>query len=87
MGRIYVNNDPEFLGLMEVSLVSAMRGHGRGTLLMQWLTELADASARPMLLHVEPHNPARRMYERHGFLAQELDGAYLKMQRPSRLSV
>ena len=81
IGRIYLNNDPESLWLMEISLISALRGRGLGTLLMQWLTDMADTSERPMLLHVEPNNPARHMYERSGFVAQELEGAYLKMER------
>lgn len=88
VGRIYVSDGPQTLGLMEVSLLSALRGQGLGTALLQWLVSVADASGKSMELHVEPHNPARLWYERWGFAAlPELSGTaanlYLKMLRPA----
>ena len=82
IGRIYISDAPELLILMEVSLLSSERGQGHGTTLLRWLTGLADASQRPVRLHVEPDNPAKRLYERHGFVAHETDGPYQRMLRP-----
>jgi len=36
----------------------------------------------PAGLHVEPFNPARRLYERQGFRTVETRGIYLYMQCP-----
>ena len=81
IGRVYVSDEADLLALMEVSLSAPERGSGIGHAVMQWLTQWADATQRPMRLYVEPHNPARRLYERHGFEPQEVAGAYLQMQR------
>lgn len=82
IGRIYISDAPELLILMEVSLLSSERGQGHGTAMLRWLTGLADASQRPVRLHVEPDNPAKRLYARHGFVAHETDGPYQRMLRP-----
>lgn len=88
VGRIYVSNGPQTLGLMEVSVLSALRGQGLGTALLQWLVSVADASGKSMELHVEPHNPARLWYERWGFsalpaLSDTAASLYLKLLRPA----
>ena len=82
VGRIYVSNEPELLALMEVSILEAERNRGHGTALVHWLAAWADATQRLMRLYVEPNNPARHLYERHGFVAHEQEGVYLKMRRP-----
>ncbi|MBF5004224.1 GNAT family N-acetyltransferase [Diaphorobacter caeni] len=81
IGRLYLSDAPELMALMEISLLQELRAQGHGTALMQWLTQIADDSARRMRLFVEPENPARRLYERFGFVEHELQGAYLKMFR------
>ena len=88
VGRLYLSNTPQRLDLVEVSLTSKQRGNGRGAALLQWMTECADATQRPMVLHVEPANPARRLYERFGFAVQQsLEDAQemrLTMFRPAQ---
>lgn len=84
VGRIYLSDAPAVLGLMEVSLLAGQRGHALGSQLLQWLCALADASARPMELHVEPDNPARRLYARQGFVLVEpvvAGSVYVRMRR------
>ena len=81
VGRLHISDGPELLALMEVSLSEDLRGQGLGTPIVQWLCDRADASARPMRLYVEPDNPAKRLYERFGFLPRELHGIYLQMWR------
>jgi hypothetical protein len=43
----------------------------------------ADEAGLPVVLHVEPANPARRLYERLGFVARAAEGIHLAMERPA----
>jgi ribosomal protein S18 acetylase RimI-like enzyme len=52
--------------------------------LMEALLAYADNLGRPVSLHVEPFNPARRMYERLGFRVIETRGLYEFMAREPR---
>ena len=85
IGRIYRAIDEETLYLLDIALVASARGHGIGTTLMRALTEEAERNARDIVLHVEPANPAMRLYERLGFVAGAKDGVYCEMRRrPAR---
>ena len=61
----------------------ALRGGGIGTALMHALLAHADTLGLPVTLHVEPFNPALRLYTRLGFVAVEERGLYLFMRRPA----
>lgn len=82
IGRIYVDTRGE-VRLMDVTLLPAWRNQGIGTRLLQALLAYADALGRPASLHVEPFNPAKRMYERAGFAVSETRGLYEFMVRPA----
>jgi GNAT superfamily N-acetyltransferase len=82
IGRIYIHRTRREVRLMEVTLLPAQRGGGLGTRLMQRLAEWSDALGLPASLHVEPFNPAHRMYLRLGFVVSEVRGVYHFMQRP-----
>ena len=43
---------------------------------------VARAASRPVRIHVERENPARRLYERLGFECRAEEGVYLLMVRP-----
>ncbi|WP_353233429.1 GNAT family N-acetyltransferase [Diaphorobacter ruginosibacter] len=81
IGRLYLSDGPDLLALMEVSLSVRRRGQGHGTQLVRWVTQQADATGRRARLFVEPDNPAKRLYERLGFVDSEIQGAYMKMFR------
>jgi len=69
IGRIYLHrnrNLPE-IRLMEVALLDAVRGQGIGTRLVRALLEIALDDGCRVTLHVEPNNPAQRLYARFGF--------------------
>lgn len=76
IGRIYVHRGLSEFCLMEVSLLQAWRGRGIGSALLRELLDEARASSAAVTLHVEPLNPARRLYERHGFRLVERRGVY-----------
>jgi ribosomal protein S18 acetylase RimI-like enzyme len=53
---------------VSIGVVAAHRGRGIGDQLLTELEAAArDAGVRALSLSVEPANPARRLYERHGF--------------------
>jgi GNAT superfamily N-acetyltransferase len=64
IGRIYVDTTRVEVRLMEVTLLPEARRRGIGTLLLDALLAYADGLGLPVSLHVEPFNPAKRMYER-----------------------
>ena len=76
IGRIYVHRAQGEICLMEVSLLPPWRGLGIGSALLRELLDEARASSMAVTLHVEPMNPARRLYERHGFRMVEHRGVY-----------
>lgn len=84
IGRLYWRDTPSAATLIDVSLLPEWRGKGIGNSLMQCVVEHADAQGLPISLHVEPDNPARRLYGRWGFEAEADNGVYLKMHRAAR---
>lgn len=81
VGRMYVNDAPELLGLMEVTLDAPERGHGLGTQLLRALMAHADSTARLMQLHVEAENPALHWYLRNDFTVVQTAPVYLELHR------
>ena len=81
IGRVYLHSGECEVRLMEISLVAELRGHGVGGRLLRALLQECDADQLAVSLHVEPHNPARRLYERLGFVAVEHGPVYQQMRR------
>jgi ribosomal protein S18 acetylase RimI-like enzyme len=81
-GRLYVHRGPREIRIVDVALTPPYRGRGLGTRLLRGLIAEAEESGRSLSIHVEIHNPARRLYERLGFRpAGDGDGVYLLMER------
>jgi GNAT superfamily N-acetyltransferase len=69
IGRIYVDRTTPELRLLEISLLPEWRGHGVGAALLQRLQdEVRTGRAQQVSLQVAEGNPARRLYERLGFV-------------------
>jgi ribosomal protein S18 acetylase RimI-like enzyme len=81
IGRLYVWRTGEEIRVMDIALLASERGLGLGTALMRDLLGEADAASKPLGLHVEPNNPAKRLYERLGFRVAGTSGYYQLMQR------
>jgi GNAT superfamily N-acetyltransferase len=81
IGRLYWRARPAQATLIDVSLLPDQRGQGLGSALLQDLTARADRQGQDIDLHVEPANPARRLYERFAFTAVDVHGVYLHMRR------
>lgn len=65
---------PENL-LVYIAVDAKTRGRGIGKLLMEKAVEMAGGD---VALHVEPDNPARRLYERIGFTSKYLEMRFKK---------
>tara|TARA_Y100001934_G_C12321905_1_gene760487 strand:- start:235 stop:672 length:438 start_codon:yes stop_codon:yes gene_type:complete len=80
MGATIVNNTgmsgyiPENI-LVYIAVDAKTRGQGVGKTLMQMALENAEGN---VALHVEPDNPARKLYEKLGFTNKYLEMRYQK---------
>jgi ribosomal protein S18 acetylase RimI-like enzyme len=82
IGRLYVSRWPEEIRIIDIALMPEHRNAGIGTRFFRALFEEADSTGRKVSIHVEVFNPARRLYERLGFVQAEDRGVYLLMERP-----
>lgn len=69
VGRLLVGRTTEAIHVLDVRVAVTHRGQGIGSAALAAMLAEADAEGLPVALHVEPGNPARRLYERLGFVA------------------
>ena len=82
-GRLYVDVWPREIRIVDIALEPAHRGGGIGTMLLRQVFAEGDAAGKPVSIHVEVFNPARRLYGRLGFVEKGAHGdVYLLMERP-----
>lgn len=80
-GRLILLDRPTDLRIVDIALLPAFRGQGLGGLLVGWVQDMIrDRPDGKVSLHVEPSNPARRLYQRLGFREAAIDGAYMLME-------
>jgi GNAT superfamily N-acetyltransferase len=82
IGRVFLEHRDEDLRLMDMGLLPEHRGNGVGTALLRDMVERSKSIGLPIVLHVESFNPARRLYERFGFVDDGEVGAYRRMILP-----
>jgi ribosomal protein S18 acetylase RimI-like enzyme len=80
VGRIYVHRGAGDIRLMDIALLPEYRGAGIGSWILRNLLAEAGRSQKPVTLHVEPYNPAVRLYQRLGFRVVEQQGMNLFME-------
>jgi RimJ/RimL family protein N-acetyltransferase len=82
IGRLFVDRWPSEIRVVDIGLLPEFRGRGIATVLFGQLFEEADRDGLMVSIHVERNNPARRLYERLGFIAREVGNeVYLLMER------
>jgi ribosomal protein S18 acetylase RimI-like enzyme len=79
-GRLYLNEGPTRLRVVDISLLPERRGRGLGTAILQALQETAGARGKGVGICVEKFNPALRLYRRLGFTETTDHDAYLEME-------
>ena len=82
VGRLYLDRRADGIRIIDIALLPEHRGGGLGTALLRSILDEATARGVPVRLHVEPHNPAARLYTRLGFLPIGEAGVYQEMERP-----
>jgi len=81
-GRLYVDVWEREIRIVDIALVPEHRGGGIGTMLLRRVFAEGDAAGKPVSIHVEVFNPARRLYERLGFAEKGQHGdVYILMER------
>lgn len=79
-GRLAVDRSGGEIDLLDISLLPEHRGQGIGGRLLEGLLAEAARDGRRVRLQVERANPARRLYERLGFVPRGDDGVYCAME-------
>jgi ribosomal protein S18 acetylase RimI-like enzyme len=65
--------------LVDIILVPMLTGQGIGSAIIRVLLDEAARTGRYVGLHVESYNPARRLYQRLGFVDRKPQGPYMFM--------
>jgi ribosomal protein S18 acetylase RimI-like enzyme len=78
-GRLYVERQAEEIRVVDISLLPEYRGRGYGGSLLRILLSEAGAAGKRVVLHVERHNRAVRLYQRLGFVVAQDDSVYKLM--------
>lgn len=76
IGRLYLADEPGQVHVIDISLVPECRGQGIGGAILLDVLDLARSRGKPVTIHVEKNNPARRLYARLGFATVEDAGIY-----------
>jgi RimJ/RimL family protein N-acetyltransferase len=84
IGRLYVARWPDDIRIVDIALLPEHRGRGLGAELLRSILAEGDATGRKVSIHVEIYNPARRLYERLGFVEAAHQQVYIRMERPPR---
>ncbi|HUX86478.1 MAG TPA: GNAT family N-acetyltransferase [Chloroflexota bacterium] len=79
-GRIIVARNNNEIRLIDLALLPEHRGLGIGSALIASLQAEAVQFDKPLRLHVEVFNRARRLYERLGFIPIEMGAVYLELE-------
>lgn len=80
IGRLYIEEWPSQIRLIDISLLPEDRGSGVGGAILADLQHMASAAGKPLSIHVERNNPAMSLYRRLGFAKADEHGVYDLME-------
>lgn len=80
LGRLYLAAWKDEIRIIDIALLPGARGRGIGGAILSDVIEWARRAGKGVSIHVEKHNPARRLYERLGFRLAEEKGVYDLME-------
>jgi ribosomal protein S18 acetylase RimI-like enzyme len=73
VGALWADEGSQGIHVLDIAVLPAWRGQGIGTRCLQDLMAVAARRHLPVTLQVAHDNPARRLYERLGFVAAGAD--------------
>lgn len=80
IGRLYLQDRPTRLHIIDIALIPAVRGQGLGTRLLSALHDAGRATGRGVGIMVEKFNPALNLYRRLGYAEVADHGVHLEME-------
>ena len=80
IGRLYLIEWPSNVRIVDISLLPSARGQGIGEAILRDIGADAAGRGKKVSIHVETFNPAKRLYERLGFVEAEDKGVYKLME-------
>ncbi|MBU2871894.1 GNAT family N-acetyltransferase [Colwellia sp. E2M01] len=81
VGRLFVDYWENEIRIVDIALAPEHRNNGLGSYLFQKLFKQAREMGKSVTIHVEKNNPAKRLYERLGFvLKTQTNEVYLLME-------
>ena len=80
VGRLLLHTGADEIRVVDIALLPAAQGQGLGTRLLRGVLAAGAHRGRPVRLHVRVGNPARRLYERLGFVARADNGLDVLME-------
>ncbi|HLL31453.1 MAG TPA: GNAT family N-acetyltransferase [Allosphingosinicella sp.] len=80
IGRLYLEEWPSQIRLIDISLLPEGRGRGAGGAILADLQEQAASAGKALSIHVERNNPAMSLYLRLGFAKVDEHGVYDLME-------
>ena len=81
-GVLWVEEKADHVYIDYVAILPRFRNQGIGAQVVQEIIAAAAAKGQPVALQVLRGNPARRLYERLGFVVTEETAEHFRMARP-----
>jgi ribosomal protein S18 acetylase RimI-like enzyme len=69
VGRLWVDHRADAVHLLDIAVLPEWRGKGIGSVCLNRLMRGAARAGKELSIHVELDNPARRLYDRLGFVS------------------
>lgn len=76
IGRLYIEEWPSELRIIDIALLPAVRGNGLGKAILENLMSTAAERDKTVGIHVEKNNSAMGLYQKLGFTKTEDKGVY-----------
>ncbi len=87
VGSLRTTDRADHIFIDDIEIHPDHQGQGLGTVILRRILTSADSRSLPVALQVIKGNPARRLYERHGFCEiGETDTHFLMRREPRRVS-
>ncbi|MDA3880465.1 MAG: GNAT family N-acetyltransferase [Prolixibacteraceae bacterium] len=81
IGRLYLTHNDNDIRIIDISLLPEYRGKGIGSRILKAIRKKADQQQKTIRLSVFVTNPAKRLYEKLGFVEENIEHPYIYMKK------